>query len=396
MQIIAFSTWEDIVPHAETWDRLAGGVPFRSWAWLSSWWRHYGLPSRGDLSTRLMVLGVQDGSGRLAGIAPWYLSRSAAKGWVLRWLGSGEVCSDYASILCMPEDADRVSETLAEYLTGSNCACGARHCWDLLEVDGVDAEDAVVTRLLRQLDERGCAQHENSPLRTWRLTLPKTWEEFLRLVSKGRREKLRQAERRLFQTGRAIMRTVENCAQLDPAMEALIDLHQKRWQMLGEPGCFLSPRFTAFHREAARRLLLAGQLQLQLLEIDGRTVAAEYQLAGAPGTPGQGVTYFYQGGIDPQRLADEPGHLITTATVKRAIEQGGRAIDFLRGDEPYKAHFRAVARPMLALRVVPNRTTSRLRNRLWLAGRGVKRWFNPTPQSSNSSVVSKKVLGLRT
>ena len=196
--------------------------------------------------------------------------------------------------------------------------------------------------------------------------MPKTWEEFLRLVSKGHRKKLRRAEHDWFQTGRAVLRTVENCQQLDPAMEVLIDLHQKRRQLLGEPGCFASPRFTAFHREVARRLLLAGQLQLHLLELDGRTVAAEYQLAS------QGVTYVYQAGIDPQRLADEPGHLITAATVKRAIEQGGRAVDFLRGDEPYKAHFRAQARPLLALRIVPNRTTSQLRNKLWLAGRRVK------------------------
>ena len=66
-------------------------------------------------------------------------------------------------------------------------------------------------------------------------------------------------------TSRAVLRTVENCGQLDPAMDVLIDLHQKRRQMLGEPGCFASPRFTAFHREVARRLLLAGQLQFQLL-----------------------------------------------------------------------------------------------------------------------------------
>lgn len=375
MQIVAFSTWDEIAPHADCWDHLAHGVPFRSWAWLSSWWRHYGPRApcthgrTGDANMRLMVLGVLDTSGRLVGIAPWYLQRSTAKGWVLRWLGSGEVCSDHASILCMAEDADRVTEAIAAYLAGPNCACGARHCWDLLEVDGVDAEDSSVTRLLRQLEQRGCSQHENAPFRTWQLALPKTWEEFLGLVSKGHRKKLRRADRELFETGRAVLRTVENCQQLDPAMEVLIDLHQKRRQMLGEPGCFASPRFMAFHREVARRLLLAGQLQLQLLELDGQTVAVEYQMAS------QGVTYVYQAGIDPRRLADEPGHLITTATVKRAIEQGGLAVDFLRGDEPYKEHFRAIARPLLALRVVPNRTTSRLRNQLWLAGRNVKHWL---------------------
>ncbi len=329
-----------------------------------------------------MVLGVLDNSGQLAGIAPWYLKHSAAKGWVVRWLGSGEVCSDYASILCMPEDDDRVTEAIADYLTGSNSASGANHYWDLLEIDGVDAEDTNVTRLLRQLDERGCSQHENSSVHTWRLTLPKTWEEYLGMVSKGHREKIRKADRNLFQTGRAVLRTVESCEQLDPAMDVLIDLHQKRRQMLGEPGCFASPRFMAFHREVARRLLLAGQLQLQLLELDGRTVAAEYQLAS------QGVTYKYQSGIDPQSLACKPGHLITVAIIKRAIEQGGRAVDFLRGDEPYKANFRAVARPLLALRIVPNRTMSQLRNNLWLAGRSVKRWLNQTSQSNTTLVDS--------
>ena len=378
MKTIAFSTWEEIAPHAETWDRLAAGIPFRSWAWLSSWWRHYGPQSSGDPNTRLMVLGLLDTSGRLAGIAPWYLQRSAAKGWVLRWLGSGEVCSDYASILCLPDDADRVTEAVAAYLTGPNCTFGARHCWDLLEIDGADAEDACVTRLLRQLAERGCTQHENRPIRSWRLALPATWEEFLSMVSKGHRGKLRRADRNLFKTGRAVMRTVENCQQLDPAMDVFIELHQKRRQLLGEPGCFSSPQFTAFHREVARRLLLEGQLQMQVLDIDGRTVATEYQMIC------RGVTYIYQAGIDPEHLTDEPGHLITAATIKRAIEQGGRAVDFLRGDEPYKPHFRAIAHPLLALRIVPNRTLPRLRNRLWLAGRDVKRWLNQTAEKHNS------------
>ncbi len=209
-------------------------------------------------------------------------------------------------------------------------------------------------------------------MQTWRLALPESWEEFLGMVSKGHRKKLRRAERELFETGRAVLRTVETCEQLEPAMDTLIDLHQKRRQLLGEPGCFASPQFTSFHREITRQLLLAGQLQMLLLELDGRTVAVEYQIVS------QGTTYIYQAGIDPQRLDEEPGHLVTAATLKRAIEQGGRAVDFLRGDEPYKSHFRAVPRPQMALRVVPDRTLSRLRNNLWQAGRSVKRWVLET------------------
>ena len=379
MQIIAFTSWDEIVPFAESWDRLARGVPFRSWAWLSTWWRHFGSQSPGDPNARLMVLGALDPSGRLAGIAPWHLKRSAAKGWVLGWMGSGEVCSDYASILCMPDDADRVTEALAAYLTGSHCAPGARHCWDLVEVDGVDAGDATSTRLLRQLGERGCTQHENAPLQTWRLALPKTWEEFLSQVSKGHRKKLRRADRELFQTGRAVMRTVENCQQTRAGHGSA---HRPAPEAAAVAGRARLLCFAAVHRISPRRGPAAADGRSIAVAapgaLDGQTVAVEYQMLS------QGVTYIYQAGIDPLHMADEPGHLITAATVKRAIEQGGLAVDFLRGDEPYKAHFRAVARPLLAVRVVPNRTLSRLRNNLWLAGRGVKRWLNQNSRSNNS------------
>ena len=170
-----------------------------------------------------------------------------AKGWVLRWMGSGEVCSDYASILCMPDDADRVTEAVAAYLTGPNCACGGSALLGPLGNRRRGRGRSLRHAALAATRRRGCSQHENSPVRTWRLALPKTWEEFLRLVSKCHREKLRRAERKLFQTGRAVMRTVENCEQLDAAMDLLIDLHQQRWRMLGEPGCFTSSRFAAFH-----------------------------------------------------------------------------------------------------------------------------------------------------
>jgi CelD/BcsL family acetyltransferase involved in cellulose biosynthesis len=321
-----------------------------------------------------MVLGILDVSGRLMAICPWYIQRSAAHGWVLRWLGSGEVCSDYAGILCAAEDAEPVAEAVAAYLTGARSAECDCHPWDLLEVDGVDAEDPVVAQLLFELEKRGCSRHDKSAVRSWRLELPRSWDDFLGMVSQTHRRRLRRLDRDMFATGRAILRTVNSCEQFDSAMDLLIDLHQKRRQSVGDRGCFVLPRFTAFHREAARQMAAAGQSQLQLLELDGRTVAAQYQLIS------QGVTYVYQTGLDPQRLGDEPGHLINAAIVKQALERGGRAVDFLRGDERYKADFRAVARPLLATRVVPDRAIPRLRNRLWLAGRSGKRSLIRTSQ----------------
>jgi CelD/BcsL family acetyltransferase involved in cellulose biosynthesis len=110
-----------------------------------------------------------------------------------------------------------------------------------------------------------------------------------------------------------------------------------------------------------------GQLLLYWLELHGKAVAAEYALNG------DGVVYVYQTGVDPDLLDREPGRLINLAIIKRCIEQGYRGLDYLRGDEPYKAHCRAEPRPSLEVRVVPRRVAAQLRHNLWLAGSRVKR-----------------------
>jgi len=41
MRVTRFDNLDDLSRLAADWDRLAAGNPFRSWAWQSTWWRHY-------------------------------------------------------------------------------------------------------------------------------------------------------------------------------------------------------------------------------------------------------------------------------------------------------------------------------------------------------------------
>jgi CelD/BcsL family acetyltransferase involved in cellulose biosynthesis len=106
-------------------------------------------------------------------------------------------------------------------------------------------------------------------------------------------------------------------------------------------------------------LLRRGELRISWLTLDGVPVAAEYHLADGE------ATYAYQGGVEPARLAEEPGRLSTILCLRQAIEEGHKRFDFLRGDEPYKAHWRATPRAKCDYRVVPNRRLARLRGRMW-------------------------------
>ncbi len=144
-------------------------------------------------------------------------------------------------------------------------------------------------------------------------------------------------------------------ADLEKGWDILVDLHQRRRISLGEPGCFASTVFHSFHREVAERMLRRGQLRISWLDLDGRPAAAEYHFADST------ATYAYQGGVDPDRLEEEPGRLSTILCLKHAIDEGHTCFDFLRGDEPYKAHWRATPRPTWNYRIIPKRRLARIR-----------------------------------
>jgi CelD/BcsL family acetyltransferase involved in cellulose biosynthesis len=364
MQVVPFNQLEELSPYADAWDRLSGGVPFRSWTWLSTWWRHYGTETPGRGRRELAVLGVFDDGDALVGLAPWYQDTRVAQGCTLKMLGSGEVCSDYLSVLSAQGHGDDVALALAEFLTSKYSPFSA---WDLLKLSGVDEEDRPVQRLGAELAALGCTVHARSNVNCWRINLPVEWDAYTDTLSKNFRSEVRQLTRKYFDSGRALFREVEGLNRLPWAIDLMIDLHQRRRRSLGERGCYASPRFAEFIREVSVPLMRQGQMHLLWLEVEGRPAAAEFQLVG------DGALYAYQTGIDPELRKFQPGKLANLASIRRAIEKGYRVYDFLRGDEPYKAHFRAAPRRSLEIRIVPDRFTPQWRHRLWRAGVSVKR-----------------------
>ncbi len=373
MQVTRHTNFESLASHFGVWNELAAGVPFRLWQWVEVWWRHYGCEANGEPKKffELFVLTVSDANGQLIGIAPWYstITRSGLR--VIRFLGDGEVCSDYLTILCRPQLETAVCETLAAWLTHANSdmATDVAEHWDRLQFLGVGATDPALTSLLEHLERGGALLHRMPALNSWRVALSPSWEEFLMVLSKPHRNRLRRADRELLQSGRVVVRHACDEAGLSQAFDILVSLHQRRWNSRGLPGCFASPHFEAFHRDISAQLFKNGKANIGWLELDGKPLAAEYRLYG------DGVIYAYQSGVNPDHLDLHPGELANMAAVRTAIEHGYQAYDFLRGDEPYKARWRATPQPMLSVRVIANRASARLRHSAWLAGQNMKCWI---------------------
>src|SRR6185295_4648098 len=185
LHVTRLATTEDLASIRSEWSSLAGDVPFCSWEWLESWWRSYGDQSVAPGRTQqLLVLAVHDRTENLVGVAPWYVERSASQGRAIRFLGSGEVCSEYLSILCKADWEDRVARALAEWLSDppvfDDWVYGEPHRpWDLLELGTVSTGDTVTARLLDQLARQDCIVHRRKAVSCWRLPLPESWDEYL-------------------------------------------------------------------------------------------------------------------------------------------------------------------------------------------------------------------------
>ena len=356
MRAVWVSTLEELRPD---WDRLAPKNPMLTVEWLSTWWRYYG---RCETGAKLCVIGVFDEQDELVGLAPWYQTNCRFRGTTIRFLGSGDVCSDYLTILTRPGREAQVSQTLADWLGFGPLD------WNLLDLSDVDATDSGMRHFVGAMAERNAVTHVRTTHNCWRLDLPATWEDYLAQLSKSHRKRCRRFQKTILDSNQAQLRIVTDDESFDRAFAVLVDLHNRRWRHAGLPGKFEKPQFRRFHQEAARLLLKVGKLRMGWLELNGVPVAAEYHMSA------DSIVYAYQSGMNPDHLADQPGTLSVLATLRQSHQDGCRSMDFMRGDEPYKAHWRAQPRPCVHIRVAPPTHSARLRHGVWYACHQAKSW----------------------
>ncbi len=353
--------------YVAAWRRLACRQPFNGPDWLLAWWEHLGnAGSRESHPNELFALAVTDEQGDLVAVAPWYLEHTRLHGRAVRFLGSGDVCSDYLSLPCRPGQEAVAARAVADWLCGVQADASSGDAWDLLSWENVDLTDPVLRELVDALCERGAITHLRPAASCWRLELPADWEQYLAMLSKTHRKHVRRIERGYLATGRARLVSVRTPEQLAEGFSLLVDLHNRRWADRGLEGIFASGDHYAFHRAATERLFAAGQLRLAWLELDGAPAAVEYSLVGG------NTIYAYQSGLDPAAAEHEPGNLALICMIQEAIAAGVKVLDLLRGDESYKQHWRARPRPMHDVRILPGHWPGRLRQSLWKAATGAK------------------------
>ncbi len=361
---------DQLTPCLEFWARHAP-TPLQSPEWLLAWWSAFESPG-----TKLCVVVVRNDDHQIIGLAPFYLRDNWTEGRSLRFLGSGRACSDFQTILSAPGQSATVGQAIGHWLLANRTALN----WSLLELEGVTDNEVALNALTEQLRIGRCTQQVTELENTWRLDVTRGWSGFHAGMSKTQRRQTRNLVNRFDKRDDWQVRVVRDSAEWRWALAVCVDLHQRRWQSSGQPGCFADQRFHRFIALACEKMISQQAISFAVLEECGIPIACHLYLHDAAGN-----RYMYQSGRDPNREDECIGRILNAVSVRDACDAGIAFIDFLRGDEIYKHRLGALPSRCLRLRIVPPAMLPQLRQGARTISRNIKQRFERLRQTRSSS-----------
>lgn len=254
----------------------------------------------------------------------------------LRFMG-GDDLTDYQGPLIGSEQFRRpVADALLGYIRDH-----LAH-WDYLEAKCLPVPFGFSEWLVEAADRLGFEYKVYLHELTAVLALPSSYETYLESLGKKRRHELERKVRRFEREAPgAVLRTTD-AGHLEADVTSFIELHRTSE---GDKGDFMLPQRVEFFTKVARDLEPQGMLSLDMLECEGKTIAATFSFCF------DRVLYLYNSAYDLSLRPISPGLVLVARLIERSIAQGLRRFDFLRGRERYKYDLGAQALPLHSVTV---------------------------------------------
>lgn len=315
--------WNDLLARSVT------NVPFLRHEYLVNWWsaqRGGGEWSVGELH---IVTARQEGE--LVAIAPLFSSVDHDGRTILALIGSDEL-PDYLDLIAPPELLREFTHLLFDYVGGLD----ASTCQALDLYNVCDASPSMAI-LAEAASSRGWTLQREEIIPYSSFDVPGDWDAFLARLEKKQRHEIRRKMRNAEESGQIRWYVAEDPTCLPADTESLFELMALR----DDKARLLKPGIRQFFHGLVECAARNGWLQLAFLEVDGRKAAAFLNFDYA------NKIWVYNTGMDPAFRETSPGTVLLGSLIRRAIEQGRTAVDFLRGEEAYKRHFGATGgRPL--------------------------------------------------
>ncbi|MFH9858357.1 GNAT family N-acetyltransferase [Streptomyces sp. NPDC017202] len=306
---------QDFAALAPAWARLyrqcATATPFQSHPWLHSWWLSYG--GRG----RLRLLVVRSGDDLLA-VAPLMAVRRPLPALV----PLGGAISDYGDVLV----DDERGETAVAALTEALAAAARTALIDFREVRPGSAVERVYERWSgprHRVSDSVCLELPAVPM-----------DELVARLPSAKAQRVRAKLRRLTALG--VRREVVRPDEVDSALRRLLELHRLQWQGRKVTGEHLRDRFCEHLVRSVGPMVRSGDAVVTEFRLDDDVVAVDLTLLSRRLAGG----YLY--GAHP-RLREHKADvavMLLDACAEHTRHEARGTLSLLRGNEPYKHHWR--------------------------------------------------------
>lgn len=288
-------------------DHCTPAYPFQHPSWHAVWWERF------SGERRPLLLTVRD-SGRLVAVAP--LMHDGDR---LLLAGDPQIC-DYMDLTVAPDAPDAVYDCILD--------AASQRPWRELVLWGVPEEGRTLGVMQRLAARRGWTAAEDFEAVCPRLSLPATWDGYVRSLSKKDRHELRRKLRRFAEAGAGMkLISLTRVEDVRDGLDEFIRLHMISRHDKRE---FMTPAMEGFFRALAVALAARGLVRLLFVELDGRRVAGLLTFAAGD------ELLLYNSGYDPAYAHVSVGLVSKALALQAAIADGKGHFDFLRGAEPYK------------------------------------------------------------
>lgn len=316
-------------------ERAATASVFTSWIWQYQWWQVYG----GAQPLRLLVAMA---GGEVVGILPLYLQKTKVMRVpvrLLRFVGTGgDTHPDDLGPIIEPEREGEIADKLAEAALRISDA-------DVIVLSDIDPGSCFPRAIERCAAEARRSSFASPCERIAYVDLPPTWPEFLKTLSSDRRTRMKSARKKAAAAHPLRFFVWDDAANVDQAVDRLVELHRKRWREAGGSESFQSDEYVDFHRRTIKASFARGWLRLYCLELDGEVAAITYCYRF------RNRVYLMQAGFDPDKAKCNPGKVLLGCALEHAIGEGNVVFDFLRGEHRYKNQLATGHRTTTCVRV---------------------------------------------
>jgi CelD/BcsL family acetyltransferase involved in cellulose biosynthesis len=230
------------------------------------------------------------------------------------------VC-DHSDVITAPHMAEVFFQGLCDHLR--------RRGVEQLDFELLRPDSIVLREMAPPARRQGLAVEIEPKDASLELTLPDSWESYLRMLSGKQRHELRRKLRRIDQAKPHVLRTVSDRAPVAEAMEVFLKLFRSN---RADKADFMREPMIAYFRTLSQSLAEENRLRLFFLELQGTPAAAAMCFHQ------HGTIYLYNSAYDTEYQALSVGILCKALSIRESIRSGMKVYDFLRGAENYKRH----------------------------------------------------------